>query len=148
MARDEQAIPDVARILRVAENLEPVFAGVARARHAAVKPVYADALRPVVRYAVEHVVRQVLQYSLGARPLQVLATVFKRPLIQIALGIGVGATLGFALANDDLSEVHLDDFGMTAVFALWTILCCALASIVPTRRALRIQPTEALRDEG
>ncbi|CAN5759390.1 hypothetical protein BH23GEM3_BH23GEM3_00310 [soil metagenome] len=36
---------------------------------------------------------------------------------------------------------------VTAVFALSTILCCALACIVPTRRALRIQPTEALRDE-
>jgi ABC-type lipoprotein release transport system permease subunit len=44
--------------------------------------------------------------------------------------------------------VHLDDFGTTAVFALSTILCCALACIVPTRRALRIQPTEALKDEG
>jgi ABC-type lipoprotein release transport system permease subunit len=44
--------------------------------------------------------------------------------------------------------VHLGVLGKTAAFVLSTILCCALACIVPTRRALRIQPTEALRDEG
>jgi putative ABC transport system permease protein len=89
-----------------------------------------------------------VRVALGAQPLQVLASVFERPLVQVALGIGVGATLGFGLANDDLSAVHLDALGNTAVFALSTTLCCALACIVPTRRALRIQPTEALKDEG
>ena len=89
-----------------------------------------------------------VRVALGARPLDVLTTVFKRPLVQMALGIGLGGTLGFGLANDDLSKVHLDVLGSTVVFVLVTILCCALACIVPTRRALRIQPTEALKDEG
>ena len=53
-----------------------------------------------------------MRVALGAQPLHVLTTVFKRPLVQIALGIGVGII------------------------------------IVTTRRALRIQPTEALKDEG
>jgi predicted permease len=103
----------------------------------------------VTAFSVARRTREIgVRVALGARPRHVLATVFKRPLVQIALGIGVGAILALALANNDLSDVHLDDFGMTAVFALSTILCCALACIVPTRRALRIQPTEALRDEG
>jgi len=103
----------------------------------------------VTAFSVARRTREIgVRVALGARPLQVLATVFKRPLVQIALGIGVGAVLGLGLANNDLSDVHLDDFGMTAVFALSTILCCALACIVPTRRALRIQPTEALKDDG
>jgi putative ABC transport system permease protein len=89
-----------------------------------------------------------VRVALGARSLDVLTTVFKRPFVQMALGIGVGAILGFGLANDDLSKVHLDVLGNTVVFVLATILCCALACIVPTRRALRIQPTEALKDEG
>lgn len=102
----------------------------------------------VTAFAVARRTREIgVRVALGAQPLHVLATVFKRPLVQMALGIGVGATLGFSLANDDLSEVHLDALGNTAVFALSTILCCALACVVPTRRALRIQPTEALRDE-
>jgi putative ABC transport system permease protein len=102
----------------------------------------------VMSFAVARRTREIgLRVALGAQPLHLLATVFKRPLVQIALGIGVGAILGLALANDELSELHLDDFGMTGLFVLSTILCCAFACIVPTRRALRIQPTEALRDE-
>jgi hypothetical protein len=103
----------------------------------------------VTAFAVARRTREIgVRVALGARPLDVLTIVFKRPFVQLALGIGVGAILGFGLANDDLSKVHLDVLGNTAVFVLSTILCCALACIVPTRRALRIQPTEALRDEG
>lgn len=103
----------------------------------------------VTAFAVARRTREIgVRVALGARPLDVLMTVFKRPLAQMAVGIGLGAILGFGLANDDLSEVHLDILGNTAVFVLSTILCCSLACIVPTRRALRIQPTEALKDEG
>src|SRR5688500_4754351 len=103
----------------------------------------------VTAFAVARRTREIgVRVALGARPLDVLTIVFKRPLVQMALGIGVGAILGFGLANDDLSKVHLDVLGNAAVFVLSTILCCALACIVPTRRALRIQPTEALKDEG
>jgi predicted permease len=103
----------------------------------------------VTAFAVARRTREIgVRVALGARPLHVLTTVFKRPLVQMALGIGVGAILGFGLANDDLSKVHLDVLGNAAIYALATILCCGLACIVPTRRALRIQPTEALKDEG
>ena len=103
----------------------------------------------VTAFAVARRTREIgVRVALGARPLDVLTIVFKRPFVQIALGIGVGAILGFGLANDDLSKVHLDVLGNAAVFVLTTILCCALACIVPTRRALRIQPMEALRDES
>jgi putative ABC transport system permease protein len=103
----------------------------------------------VTAFAVARRTREIgVRVALGAQPLDVLTIVFKRPFVQVALGIGVGAILGFGLANDDLSAVHVDVLGYTAVFVLSTILCCALACIVPTRRALRIQPTEALRDEA
>ena len=103
----------------------------------------------VTAFAVAKRTREIgVRVALGARPLDVLTIVFKRPLVQVALGIGVGAILGFGLANDDLSQVHLDALGKTALYALATMLCCALACIVPTRRALRVQPTEALKDES
>lgn len=102
----------------------------------------------VTAFAVARRTREIgVRVALGAQPLQILTLVFKRPVAQVALGIGVGAILALGLANNDLSDVHLDDFGRSAVFALSTILCCAFACIVPTRRALRIQPGEALRDE-
>jgi len=103
----------------------------------------------VTAFAVARRTREIgVRVALGARPLDVLTVVFKRPLVQMALGIGVGAILSLGLANNDLSDVHLDDFGNSAVYALLTILCCALACVVPTRRALRVQPTEALKDDG
>jgi predicted lysophospholipase L1 biosynthesis ABC-type transport system permease subunit len=103
----------------------------------------------VTAFAVARRTREIgVRVALGARPLQVLATVFRRPLVQIALGIGVGAILGLGIANDELSELHLDDFGNAVAYVLSTILCCALACIVPSRRALRIQPSEALRDDS
>ncbi|MDB4908071.1 MAG: hypothetical protein JWO05_2855 [Gemmatimonadetes bacterium] len=103
----------------------------------------------VTAFAVTRRTREIgVRVALGARPLDVLIIVFKRPLVQVGLGIGVGAILGFVLANDDLSKVHPDVLGSAALFALSTIACCALACIVPTQRALRIQPTEALKDEG
>ncbi|HYC51778.1 MAG TPA: ABC transporter permease [Gemmatimonadaceae bacterium] len=103
----------------------------------------------VTAFAVARRTREIgVRVALGARPLDVLMIVFKRPFVQVAMGIGVGAILGFVLANDDLSQVHLDVLGYAAMFVLSTMLCCALACIVPTRRALRIQPTEALKDEG
>ena len=103
----------------------------------------------VTSFAVARRTREIgVRVALGAQPLDVLTVVFRRPIVQMAMGIGVGAILGFGLANDDLTKVHLDVLGNAAVFVLSTILCCALACIVPTRRALRIQPTEALKDEG
>ena len=103
----------------------------------------------VTAFAVARRTREIgVRVALGARPFDVMTIVFKRPLVQMGLGIGVGAILGFSLANDDLSKVHLDVLGNAAIFVLSTILCCALACIVPTRRALRIQPTEALKDES
>jgi putative ABC transport system permease protein len=103
----------------------------------------------VTAFAVTRRTREIgVRVALGARPLDVLTIVFKRPLVQVALGVGVGAILGFGVANDDLSKVHLDDLGNAAVYALATMLCCAVACIVPTRRALRVQPSEALRDES
>ncbi len=103
----------------------------------------------VTAFAVARRTREIgVRVALGARPLDVLTVVFKRPLFQMALGIGVGAIVGFGMFNDDMSKVHLDVVRNTGVYTLATILCCALACIVPTRRALRIQPTEALKDEG
>src|SRR3712207_1027832 len=73
----------------------------------------------VTAFAVARRTREIgVRVALGAQPLQILTTVFKRPFVQMALGIGVGALLGFGLASDDLSEVHLDVLGNTVVFVL------------------------------
>lgn len=103
----------------------------------------------VTSFAVARRTREIgVRVALGARPLDVLRIVFKRPLTQMALGVGVGAILGFVLVNDDFTKVYLDVLGRAAIYAGATILCCATACIVPTRRALSVQPTVALKDES
>ena len=104
----------------------------------------------VTAFAVARRTREIgVRVALGAQPLHVLTTVFKRPLVQVALGIGVGAVMAvLILTQGDVSDMRYGDLARAAVFALSTMLCCALACIVPTRRALRIQPTEALRDDA
>jgi predicted permease len=103
----------------------------------------------VTAFAVAKRTREIgVRVALGARPLHVLTTVFKRPAVQVALGIGIGAIFALAIFTQGEFDVRLADLGRTAVFALSTILCCVLACVVPTRRALRIQPTDALREEG
>ena len=81
-------------------------------------------------------------------PRQIIITTFKRPFIQIALGIGVAALtmIIFVIANwEKPSWLVLGRVGIVVVLVGF---CCTLACIVPTRRALGIQPTEALKDEG
>jgi putative ABC transport system permease protein len=104
----------------------------------------------VTAFAVARRTREIgVRVALGAQPLHILTTIFKRPVVQIALGIGVGAIMAILILDQgDLSDVRYGDLGRAAAFALSTIVCCALACIVPTRRALRIQPTEALRVDG
>lgn len=103
----------------------------------------------VTAFAVAKRTREIgVRVALGARPRHVLRTVFRRPLLQVSLGIGAGAVLALGLANNDLSDLRLDDLWRSLFLVLATVLCCAVACIVPTWRALRIQPTEALREDG
>jgi hypothetical protein len=103
----------------------------------------------VTAFAVVKQTREIgVRVALGAQPRHVLTTVFKRPMVQVALGIGAGAICALATFTQGEFDVRLADLTRTAVFALSTILCCVLACAVPTRRALHIQPTDALRDEG
>ena len=80
--------------------------------------------------------------------MHIVFTVFRRPFIQIALGIVVGTIVALILGHNSEPEVAFEDLRRAAIFVTSTTICCLLACIVPTRRALRIQPTQALKDDG
>ena len=106
----------------------------------------------VMSYTVSRRTREIgVRVALGAHPWRILRSIFRRPLLQVGLGIVVGAYLvGLMIYSGINSEYTLSLRGYTflAAYAAVMMCICMLACIVPTRRALRIEPTEALRADG
>ena len=88
--------------------------------------------------------------ALGAPAGGVLRGLFIRTGWQLAIGLAAGLALGIPLARALTSTLHsISANDMTTPLIALTILIVAatFAVIVPARRALRIDPTEALRYE-
>ena len=103
----------------------------------------------VLSFTVARRTREIgVRVALGASRLKVVAAIFQRPLIQVAIGVVSGGALiaagAFALAVGGLS---LSQLAMLVAYAGLMLAICLLACIVPTHRALRVEPTEALRSE-
>jgi ABC-type lipoprotein release transport system permease subunit len=79
----------------------------------------------------------------------VIGAVFRRPLIQVALGIVAGAALLSTFAYmGALPGAWLQRAAIVIAYSVGMMAVCSLACVVPTWRALRVQPTEALRADG
>jgi putative ABC transport system permease protein len=92
--------------------------------------------------------------ALGAHDRQILGTVMRSALIQLAAGLALGALLaplmGRALSRalkSGLQGISPDDPLVYSVVLLLLMLATLLASWIPARRALRVQPSSALRCE-
>lgn len=88
--------------------------------------------------------------ALGAEDRGILRLVLREGMVQLALGLGLGlvAALAFAqiLANVLFGVGTFDPLTLTGVVLTLSIVVLA-ASFVPTRRALAVQPMQALRYE-
>jgi predicted permease len=89
-----------------------------------------------------------IRTALGARPGRLLASVFARALWQIAAGVGVGVTAALVLHRRLNIEVeggwHIP--GILPAAAIFVMIIGLLSAAGPARRAIRVDPTEALRD--
>ena len=105
----------------------------------------AAGLYALMAVAVQRRTREIgIRIALGANPRRVLRTVFSRAGRQLGGGIIAGNSLILFLAwrADSLTADLLVSSVITSVImAAVGVLACA----APARRALRIQPTEALR---
>jgi putative ABC transport system permease protein len=81
-----------------------------------------------------------IRVALGGRPRHVIAVLFRRPLMQIGLGILIGLVIADRMSKGNMVRV-------IAVYACAVVAVSALATLGPVRRALRIDPIEALRAE-
>jgi putative ABC transport system permease protein len=81
-----------------------------------------------------------IRVALGGRRRHVIAVLFRRPLMQIGLGILIGLVIADRLSEGDMVRV-------IAVYGCVVVAISALAILGPVRRALGIQPLDALRAE-
>jgi putative ABC transport system permease protein len=106
----------------------------------------------VMSFIVARRTREIgVRVALGASRLSVVGAMFQRPLIQVALGILVGAAL-IAVGGNLETEMPgltgvftLTDVAMLVAYAIVMLGVCLIACVVPTRRALGVEPTIALR---
>ena len=105
----------------------------------------AAGLHALMAVAVARRTREIgIRIALGATPRQVLRSVFTRAGRQLGGGIIAGNSLilFFAWRSDSLTAgLLVSSVIASAIMAAVGVLACA----APARRALRIQPTEALR---
>jgi putative ABC transport system permease protein len=103
----------------------------------------------VTAFAVAKRTREIgVRVALGARPRQIVATTFKRPFLQIALGIAVAAVVLSILVIAESERPSARALAPVGIVVALIGVCCMVACIIPVQRALRIQPTDALKDEG
>jgi predicted permease len=110
----------------------------------------------VLSFIVARRTREIgVRVALGASQRRIVVAIFRRPLIQVGIGVGVGSIL-IALATAALARTEMANAGIgltlggmaqLAAYGALMFGVCLLACVVPTRRALSVEPTEALRAE-
>ncbi|HEY6253178.1 MAG TPA: ABC transporter permease, partial [Candidatus Angelobacter sp.] len=105
----------------------------------------------LVSYSVARRVREIgIRMAVGARPLQVIKLVLGRTLMLLLaggiIGLGLALAAGQVLASIVYQVSPHDPLVLAAVIATLGVIGL-LACWAPIRRALRIQPTVALRHE-
>jgi predicted permease len=88
--------------------------------------------------------------ALGAHDRQILGAVMRGALFQVSVGLLLGAIFGPVMGRslkDGLLGLPPDDPAVYLIVLLLLAVTSMLASWIPARRALRVQPSSALRCE-
>jgi putative ABC transport system permease protein len=110
----------------------------------------------VLSFTVARRTREIgVRVALGASRQRVVVATFRRPLLQVALGIVVGTAILVTFATmikytelpGSESDITLQAIAMIIGYGILMLGVCMLGCVVPTRRALNIEPTIALRAE-
>jgi putative ABC transport system permease protein len=132
-----------------------IFAGVILVGSATALFLSLAGIYAVMSFTVSRRTREIaVRVALGARATRVVADVFRRPLTNVAVGVIIGwVIVGGLVARSVTSSggsigAMMRPAALLLALGLVMIGVCALACIGPILRALRLQPTEALRDVG
>ena len=110
----------------------------------------------VLSFTVARRTREIgVRVALGASRKRIVVATFRRPLLQVTGGIVVGTAIVFTAASlikytefpGSESDLTLQGMAMIIGYGIVMLGVCMLGCVVPTRRALNIEPTVALRTE-
>ncbi len=115
-------------------------------------------LYSVMAFTVSRRTREIgVRVALGGSRQRIVMAIFRRPLIQMGLGVLVGISFIAVVTalypySDGPGAGEAGGLSAAAVamqvgYAALMFGVCMLACVVPTRRALNIEPTVALRTE-
>jgi predicted permease len=104
-----------------------------------------------VAYTVEQRTGEIgVRMALGAQTRDVLRLILKQGMSPVVIGLGIGIASAFALGRLIASQLYEVSAHSPALFAGATILLATialLACLVPARRAIHVDPIQALRTE-
>jgi putative ABC transport system permease protein len=103
----------------------------------------------VLSFTVSRRTREIgVRAALGAGRQRIIMEILRRPVTQVAIGVVLGVGIIGGLASL-IEETQLPTVSLIALvgYALFMLGVCLTACVLPTWRALRVQPTEALRAE-
>ena len=104
----------------------------------------ATGIHSLMSFTVSRRTREIgIRAALGAPPRRIVAGIFSRAFLQISAGVLAGSGLAALVGLGSTRELLL----LLAADGIMLVVGLA-ACAVPLRRALRIDPTEALRVEG
>ena len=106
------------------------------------------AIYAVMSFAVSRRTREIgVRMALGGTPRHIVSAVFAQPMRQLGIGLIAGIVLVAWMTGTMKSGwPSASQLLMLGVYAAAMTAVCMIACIVPTRRALAVEPTEALRE--
>jgi len=104
----------------------------------------ATGIHSLMAFTVARRTREIgIRVALGASPGRIVSGIFSRALLQISAGVLAGSGLAALLGLGSMRQVLLL-LAADGIMLVVGLVACA----VPLRRALRIDPTDALRADG
>lgn len=145
MQRADQVTEDITWVLGLWLRVTVVMTAVALVL--SLSGIYA-----VLSFIVARRTREIgVRVALGADSRRVIGAIFRRPLIQVGLGVLIGnGMLAFVGSLETelpglTGGLTVGQLAILGAYGLVMLGVCLLACVVPTRRALSVEPTVALR---
>jgi ABC-type antimicrobial peptide transport system permease subunit len=139
-----QALEDAAWNGRVSSNLIHVLAGLALG-------LSMVGLYAVTAHAARRRSREIgVRMALGARPRDIQALILRKAGIQVATGFAAGVACTFVwgwMFASSQAGITITNFQSLAMTGIVLAVVAAIATLVPVRRATRVNPVTVLRHE-